>query len=496
MPFEHRLHPASFLFAITGHLRNLIVPALAVVFTAGATGAAWELWLILAAFPLAFFALVRSLSYRYRLEEAELVVRTGFVFRNERHIPYGRIQNVEAIQNVLHRLFDVVEVRIETGATNEDEATMRVVRVPAYHEIRDRVVAHRAGAVPGEADAVADKGDLLLSLPVGELLLSGLIANRSFVVIAAALGILWELGLFEPAFEWIFGEGVTNRRAVRQFFQTILGGGVPSLWYIGLGLLFVASITAISMIWALVRLYGFTLRRAGDDLLVEYGLLTRITTTIPIRRVQTLTVYDGPLYRLFGRANVKVQTAGGESGQENTAQKEPLVPIVRRADLDRVLQQVLPEVHIPGAEWQPPAARAFGRELRQSAAASALLAALLAGMLGTRALLIFAALLALSAIHARRYVRTLGWALVDNAVLFRRGWVWRRLTAARFSKLQTIVLHESPFDRRTGMARVQVDTAGTGGGADAVNIPYIALDAARQLHERLAAEASRTRFEW
>ena len=49
-------------------------------------------------------AIAHYVSLRYRYEPAEMVIRTGLLFRNERHIPYARIQNLDAVQNVLHRL--------------------------------------------------------------------------------------------------------------------------------------------------------------------------------------------------------------------------------------------------------------------------------------------------------------------------------------------------------------------------------------------------------
>jgi putative membrane protein len=507
MQSEHRLHPASFLFAIAGHLRNFMLPGLAVLFTAGASGADWDVGVITLIVPLAGFSLIRCLSYRYRLDDSELVVRTGFVFRNERHIPYARIQNVEAIRNVFHRVLGVVEVRIETGASNEDEATMRVVPNVAYDEIRGRVLAHRMVAPAAEAEEIPDQGTVVLALPARELLLSGLIANRSAIVIAAALGVLWELGLFDFVFDrifrdfnWIFGEKVTARSIVRQAIRALTGGGFPSLWYMGLaaGTVFAlfAAVTLISMGWSLVRLYGFTLRRVDDDLLAEFGLFTRIATTIPLRRIQTLTIFEGPLYRLFDRASVKVETAGGDAGEAKAGRKEPLVPIIKRAQLAKFLKHVLPEINLDVADWQPPAPRAFRRVLRQSAIVAVVFTIFFVGMLERWAIVLLAALLILSFIHARRYVATLGWALVENAILFRRGWVSKRLTAARFSKMQAIALHQSPFDRRNDMARVQVDTAGSGSDADAVNIPYLQTEVARRLHIALALEASRTSFEW
>ena len=499
MPSEQRLHPSSFIFAIAGHLKNFLLPGIVVLFTAGVSGGDWQVWTMAGIIPLAGFALIRSLSYRYRLDEAELVVRTGFIFRNERHIPYARIQNVEVIQNVFHRLLGVAEVKIETGATNEDEARLQVVTVGAHQEIRDRVFAHRTAEVEVEAPAAAASATIL-ALPARELLLSGLIANRSAVVIAAALGVVWELGLFDFFFTWIFGDRVTGRSVATQVVRAIAGRGLPSAWYLAMTVVTVlalfAGVTVISMVWAYVRLYGFTLRRVGDDLLAEFGLFTRITTTIPLRRIQTLTVFEGPLYRWFARARVKVETAGGEAAEERVSRREPLVPIIRQADLQPFLAQVLPDVDRSVAEWQPAETRAVRREFRQTAVIAVIVTAFFVVMLKFWSLVLLALLLVFSRIHARRYVASLGWALVDNAVLFRRGWMWRRFTAARFSKMQAVALHQSPFDRRYGMARVQVDTAGATDGSDTVYIPYLSAATARSLHDRLAAEASRTSFEW
>jgi membrane protein YdbS with pleckstrin-like domain len=70
------------------------------------------------------------------------------------------------------------------------------------------------------------------------------------------------------------------------------------------------------------------------------------------------------------------------------------------------------------------------------------------------------------------------------------------MTIARFSKIQTVSLHESPFDRRAAMASVAVDTAGAGDLSHRVDVPYLARDVAESLSHRLAAEAARTSFRW
>jgi membrane protein YdbS with pleckstrin-like domain len=66
----------------------------------------------------------------------------------------------------------------------------------------------------------------------------------------------------------------------------------------------------------------------------------------------------------------------------------------------------------------------------------------------------------------------------------------------RYSEMQVVALHASPFDRRMGMARVRVDTAGAARQSDRIDIPYVPVDLAHDLHRRLATAASGTSFQW
>ncbi|MBA3501972.1 MAG: PH domain-containing protein, partial [Deltaproteobacteria bacterium] len=91
----------------------------------------------------------------------------------------------------------------------------------------------------------------------------------------------------------------------------------------------------------------------------------------------------------------------------------------------------------------------------------------------------------------RAYARHTRWAIADTVFVFRRGWLWRRMTIVRRAKIQVTELAETPFDRRHAMARVGVDTASA-----SLAIPYLALASARELHDTLAAGAAHTTFRW
>lgn len=504
MPSDHRLHPLSILFGLAGQIRAFAIPGLLVLVTAGTAGLSWQVWMMPLLIPYAIVTIGRYLSFRYRYQENEMVIRTGFLFKNERHVPYARIQNLDAVQNVFHRLLGVVEVRVETGGGQEPEAKMSVLPVAAFEDMRRRVFEGRKGAeAPAEPGALSPAaGRTLLHLPLRELVLAGLIQNRGVVILAAGFGLFWEAGLMDSLMDRTFGETASGRGMVRDILKAVLGQiGFP-LERIGLTLAALAGLVLfvrlVSVVWSLVRLYGFRLTLAGEDLRTEYGLLTRVTAAIPLRRIQSLTILEGPLHQLFGRASVRVETAGGggDSGEDGKTQREWLAPILRRSELPGFVREVLPGLDLGAAAWNAAPPRAFRRELKSSALFALLVSLPFALLLRWWDLALLAVLLAWAVVAARIYVRHLGWAVIDGAVLLRSGWLWRKISVVRFAKIQAVAIHESPFDRRAAMARVRVDTAGAGTASHRVDIPYLSRETARDLYGLLTAEAARTAFKW
>jgi putative membrane protein len=236
---------------------------------------------------------------------------------------------------------------------------------------------------------------------------------------------------------------------------------------------------------------------AGEDLHTELGLLTRVTAAIPLRRIQTLTIREGPLHRLFKRASVKVDTAGADGGGEDKAtQREWLAPILRRDELPGLVREILPDLDLADVSWTAAPPRAFRRELKQWLIVTLPVVVPFVVLLKGWGLALLPLLLAWAYVGARQSIRHLGWAVAGDAVLFRSGWLWRKVSVARFGKIQAVAIHESPFDRRAAMARVRVDTAGAKDLGHRVDIPYLPRETARELCDLLAGQAAVTAFRW
>ena len=528
MPSDLRLHPSTLLFELAGHIKRFALPALLVLVgmsrsSGGPDGmfgrmpSGWEVWLLVPFVPAVLLSITRYLSFRLRYEDKELVIRSGILFRNERHIPYSRIQNVDAIQNLFHRLFGVVEVRVETAGGKEEEARLSVLPKAAFEEMRARVFSERSpaadsvesadgGATPSDVVSEAiPRGETLVHLPLRELMLCGFLENRGMVLIAAAFGAAWETGAFAALSERLFaGTGMTGRRYFRSLMSSTFGGDSVPWERIGIALaaflVFLLLVRVLSVLWAAIRLYDYRLTRIGEDLRSEYGLFTKVAATIPIRRVQTITVSTGPLHRWLDRATVRVATAGGggkqQGGKSNTRGRERLAPLIRREALPHLLQQVVPGFDLDAVEWQPLHPRAFARAVKPMLLISAGVTLLAALWIGWGAVGVAIFMLAASIIGTRLEVTHIGWAEGDEVVMMRSGWLWRQTTLARVNKIQAVAMHQSPFDRRAAMARVRVDTAGAGEFSHRVDIPFLDQQIAHGLAGRLSASAADTMFRW
>lgn len=522
----------SLLFLVLEGLRSTIPALLGVAVVSGGSRLALGLMLIPLVGGIVGTSILRWISFAYRFDEEELVLRSGILNRNERSVPYQKFQNVDLEQNPLHRWLDVAKVRLETASGGKPEAVISVLRLPDVEEMRSRIFAPRrarSGVSDDEQsattqddrvdgiDRIEDIETPIVKNTAGDLVLLGLISNKGLLVVAAAFGLLEQVGGFDnPEFweRWFGGAG----EWIGRIDLSHVNYGVAALYSLLLVVVFVAATRVLSVAWMLFTLWNFGLVRRGDDLRTGYGLFTRITATIPRHRVQLLSWHESLIHQWTGSASVKVETAGGGAagGDDSHSQQMPgnaarmwLAPIVKTPELADFFAQVVPELGSdhdgpgdPGdLDWRPLSARAWGRLVRRTSLLILLVSILAAiGLELSPFPTAYAALplllLPIVLIWARRWAARSGYVLTDRLVGFRSGAWGRRTSFVPLGKIQVVQFSQNPFDRRAVMARVKADTAGANLSSHRIVIPYLDLDDARELAGALERHASETAFRW
>lgn len=534
------LHPLSLMFELITLVRRNILPTMFAVFSAAQGGPIGIIIGSLVCGIALLTSIVRYLTFRYRIVDSELVIDQGLIFRKHTTVPVGRIQNIDMVQNILHRMFGVGEVRVETGSGTEPEAIMRVLAVSELDRLRSVVFSNRGdferGTTAREAvqsglpvdssreniaidnAVVLGPREIVHRLTFAQLFWAGLASNRGMVFASILIGLFWQSRFGDKWLggnidSWISGGGAsreTIREAARQgdFFRTVWnwiinGIGPNNIILAGIAFLLLATVLLrlLSAFWYVVRFYGYELELRGDELKVRCGLLTKVSATVPRERIQLICIHRTWLARKMGFAEVRIETAGGGTSEEDAATtvgRRWFIPVIPEKEIPRVIP-----ILRPGIQWQPdqwdwqPLSRLAPRRIMRFWAivsAVALVVGLVLrpywgwafGLVGFG----FAFWFAKKKAKSRRYVRT------DWGILFRGGILYQKCSITFADRIQSVEYRQSPFERRWGMATLSLDTAAAGPAEHQITIELLDGEFAEKEFYDLARVASYNRFHW
>ncbi|MBA3363444.1 MAG: PH domain-containing protein, partial [Actinobacteria bacterium] len=373
-------------------------------------------------------SVIRWTRYWYRLDGQTLVIRGGLLQRWERTLQPARIQSVDVVQKLTHRLFGVVELRIEVVGGTGTEGSLVALTPEEANSLRALLLADHVADDPTEP--------ALVRMRPADLLLAGATGGR-VAVVAAMAGWAFQIlpeGTFVETLDRLAG-------AERSDLETVLVIGA---------VLLTASIV-ISLVSTVLVYWDFTAVRRDDRLIITRGLLQTRRSVVPIARIQAIRLEENLIRRAFGLASLRVLTAGYGRGSGDEQQSSMLVPVADRRRCLELAEAVLGSAGLRSAEILPAPRRALVRRL------------CFAAILGTAALALgfafrngafAAALPVLPLALGFQFLawRALGHAIVGPHVLARSGALVRRTTVADQANIQHLVLSRSPTQRPFGIA--------------------------------------------
>lgn len=364
------------------------------------------------------------LSWRFhtlRIGADDVEVRSGVLFRTHRRAPLDRVQGVNLTRPMLARLLGLAKLEV-VGAGLDANVKLEYLSGKDAEAIRGdilRLASGRrlaeAGADPRDrrplvtvaADTVADglqgivdgedfsdaEPESIVRIPLGRLVASRVLSGSTLVLIAFVVGI-------------------------------VVAASVSTLWllftvvpmFLAFGAYYVRSVA---------RGLRYSIAPTSDGVRVTFGLFTTVTEVVPPGRVHAIEVRQPLLWRPFGWWSVTVNRLSGRASTDSgTDQLAAVLPIGTRADVERVLRILAPG--LPGDEWT-----LVFRD----------------GILGPVEDDPY-----LTTPRRARWLRPLSWRrngvlLTADALLLRRGWIWRSLTLLPLARLQSVGVHQGPLAR-------------------------------------------------
>jgi putative membrane protein len=381
---------------------------------------------------LVLFIVGFYLSWRmhtFRITDELVEVRSGILFRTHRKARLDRIQGINIVRPLFARLFGAARLEI-TGAGADSNVQLAYLSGARADELRRDILTLASGSRVDAAAAVPRPG-----AP------AGIVGQRVAEFVAPELDP--SLATPESVVSMHPGRLVASTvlSSSTLFFFLLLGAAVAMIviwdaFGLLLGVIPVLFGLGSYLVNRIVKSLRYTIAGTPDGVRVGYGLLSTSNETLPPGRIHSISISQELLWRPFDWWEVKVNRAGkssaqGAAGQQNTT----ILPIGSRAEVFKVLELVLPGL-VDG-------------ETR--AIVEAGLARAAAGDGYTTSPRRAAVLRWFS-------WRRNGFALRPDAVILRRGAIWRELVVVPAARMQSVSLRQGPLQRALRLAGVHVHT--------------------------------------
>jgi putative membrane protein len=493
------------------------IPAIAGLLIAGRTTGFGPWWGLVGVVLVIALSIARWYTTRYRITPTQVELRTGLLNRRTVVAPADRVRTVDVTAPVLHRLLGLAKVDIGTGGGGRGESLVldalssgpagqlraellhrRTATAPAGAPSAAPAASGSAGAAtdgpaadgpPGDSPAAgvpaaggrsadgpaADRpGTTALSvdavagpgadLPETELLrldprwigyapftLSGA------VTALAVVGVAWRLvdQLDIDAARLPAVRGVVGHLESTPLWVDVLQG------LAGLA----AVITLLAVGGYVISFWGYRLtRHHAGTLHVSRGLLTTRATSIEERRLRGVEVGEPVALRLLGGRRLSAITTGLRARNDNGGGSAMLVPPAARAQVSRVVGEVLRDPTVMDVPLRPHGSAARRRRLLR-ALLPALAVLVAAGVLWRLDVLpgwvvpVAAVPLLLAVPLGLDRYRGLGHAVSGDYLITRSGSLARHRDVVARDGVIGWNVEQTLFQRRAGLVTLRATTA-------------------------------------
>ena len=400
---------------------------------------------------------------QFRITGDHVEVRKGIIFRSHRRAPLDRVQGVNLTRPFPARIIGLAKLEV-VGAGTDSNVELEYLATPRAESVRADILrlasgaraarqtaadaaagvrpANPAGGAPGAPSSA--RAQLVGSLNEG---VNGLIGGVDLAdvepesVVKIPAGRLIGSQLISSVL-WVVFFGVIFGVAVGGIAIGSLIDGDPIGGFLGLGITLGIGIpmviAVVGITWAQIsKSLRYSIAPTPDGVRITYGLLTTVTETLPPGRIFAVEVTQSLLWRPFGWWTIKINRMSGKSAAQQSSgsaqQFNVVLPVGKRADVERVLALILPDAPIAdiplvwehgilgpveGDPYRTMARRAWWRR----------------------------------PLSWKRH----GYALTEFGLLLRRGTVWRKLAVFPLARLQGVSLSQGPIDRAQSVSGAQV----------------------------------------
>ncbi len=432
-------------------------------------------------------SLLRYLFFRFRIDHDSILIRDGIFNKTQLDIRFDRIQGINEEQGPVSRALGLVDLTFETAGSSTSEGNLPAVQRDFADELREQLdrTPRAESEERVELDDAADGGNIIMQLDSADMVRIGL-SDRRVLILLAFLG---------PVLEQT-GDRIDDY--IEQYAESLvasMGGDVTS-GVVVLASLIVGSIlllTLISIGAAFWSYHNFTLSLDSTTLRSKAGLVTTQNISMDVKKVQRIVMTQGIVLRWFSRWRQNAQQATSKA-EDKASFRIPLITAEKAESLTHRLFDTEGQsfrLDVNDERLSRVAKRYLvTNTLIIGGVPAGLLAIPISIGVGPYALLTSVLFLPVYLIM-RRVWKRLAWYATDDMIVKRSGFLGWRMDAFLIRKVQRVTLRQSIFQKRRGLATLQLFLANGN-----VDLPYIDIETANKLRDYVLYRVESSQKAW
>ncbi len=464
-----------------------ILPILFVILIGGSSKKGdYIIWsVIVIAFLSMIYSIVNFFRTYFFIQDDELILHSGIFQRKRTSIPFSKIQTINFEQNIIHQLFSVLKLKIDTAGSDKNEFEFHAIESEKAHALRTLILREKSTMeIANQSDknkTITESNPTtykkIMSLSLTDLLKVGFTENH---IKSGGLIFLFVLWIYQNLQE----VGVDVDEYSEQL--PIWEPGLYLLLFLGF-ILIIISI-GISLVRTVINNYDLQFLRSQYGFKVISGLFTKKEVSASDHKIQHISWSDNLLKRLVGFKDLRLNQA---SSAELKAKQNINIPGCNEAHIKGVVATLFGETDFSLFPMQGIDRRYFTRF------------AIIFGLLtltsiiltiyfysGLNAFFIF--LIGFYLIFSR-YIsfkkKTYGY---DDSLIYIKGGIFGdRAEILPMYKVQGINIHESPYQTRNQLCSITLNTA-----SGNIRIPYISRNDGSKLADLLIYKVEIDKRKW
>ncbi len=427
--------------------------------------------------------IIAYFRYYYWIENDQFVIRKGVLSKSLTQIPMDRIQTVDFEQNLIHQIFNVVGLKIQTAGTQQAEIKMEALEVPIANALREYILSKKVDTIVTEDGTEIQSAVLpqeeIYRISFGRLIKIGLTENhlRSGFFIVFALW--WFLDNLR--------EAGLNLEDYEQEVSTAIGASLVIIGILSIVFLFLSIFISVARV--VLQHFDLRLLRSDQGFKLISGLFNRKEVAAPYNKIQVLQWSQNLIQKFLGYHTIVMKQA---SSVEVSNKKSIQVPGVYAQDIQAIEDYLFPEREEKDIEYYAINKHFF---IRPALYGGILTILLCVGLWFNKSAILFIAAVILFFLFFcyRKYLtlKKATYAINHQAVFLKGGAFGSSQWMTMLHKIQAVSIRQSPYQRRRKLADLDIHTA-----SGTTSIPYIPLDRAAYLHDYLCYQIEVKEKHW